>query len=353
MQGAIHGIWLNKSGNSLHPAIIPKFSAWAPVAAESDFQVVLWTNTDVLTQKDIDSLKKTNIVLADPRSCKDSPLYEYYSFFFEKGLAGDKAAFAMASDILRMAILDFTAEDKYFIYVDPNDIELTELKDDLQHLDCRMKNNKFGFSFPVGRPNQESEIFDVRNDVLIAKKNQNPEFFKQHLEAYWANLEKTYKNYKAPANNTEANILVNTISSNTSSVFFKLEKNDNSDFITKYNPIVVITQYADFKEASQLVNSGSYLHFKRVIEHGNTWLPSDEMLSQEEMASINALIQSNVVSEKSVSTATETNSFFTNIVESSYKYTKHGMYAIPVLIVILGLIIYKKSKKKIISLSVQ
>lgn len=341
MKGAIHGIWLVKPGAYIHPAIIPKLSTWVPIATETGFQVVLWTNADSLKREDIIALKSSGIIVADPKACKDSPLYKYYQFFFSKGLSGDQGAFAMASDILRMAILDFTAEDKYFIYADPNDIEFYDLKENLQHLDCRMKNNKFGFAFPIILPRADSNIFDVRNDVLIAIKGNNPEFFASHLKAYWENLESSYKAYKKPENNTEANYLVNTISNNTSPVFFRLEQSSDN-YINMNRSVSVITQYANFNETSKIVNSASYLKFKRVLENGNTWLPSKENVTLEGHAKIVSLIQQE---NTTISSRLSKESIFSDTMESARKLMIDNIYVLPVMIIAVLFIIYRKIKK--------
>jgi hypothetical protein len=291
MRGAIHGIWLVKPNGKLHPAIIPNLSTWAHVAAKDEFHVVLWTNINELAPAELAHIKASNIQIADPSACKDSPLYKYYEYFFTKGLKGDTTAFALASDVLRMAILDFTANDKYFIYVDPNDVKLLNLADNLQHLDSVMHNNKLGFSFPVGPVAANSKVFDIRNDVLIALKANNPNFFKDYLNAYWLNLEATYKKYKTPTTDAQAKLLATRISNDTSTLFFRLDQVED-------NSINIVSQFGKYSESWQAVNSSFYLTHARVTAHGNTWLPVGASLSAQEELAINDTFINGLVNEQ-------------------------------------------------------
>lgn len=291
MRGAIHGIWLVKPEGKLHPAIIPNLASWAPITTKADFHVVLWTNINELAPAELTRLKEANIQVANPAACKNSPLYKYYEFFFTKGIKGDTTAFALASDILRMAILDFTADNKYFIYVDPNDVKLPNLDINLKNLDLLMQNNKLGFAFPVGPIATDTNVFDIRNDVLIALKSNNPIFFKDYLNSYWANLEDTYKRYSKPATDTQAKLLATRISNNTSTLFFRIEQaTDNS--------INVISQFGTYSENWQKINSGFYLNHARATEHGNTWLPIAKSHNAQEELAINDIFLNSLVNEQ-------------------------------------------------------
>lgn len=294
MHGAIHGIWLVKPQGKLHQAIIPNLTTWVPTASEANFQVVLWTNINELDPTEIAHLKAVNIQVADPLACKDSPLYKYYEFFFAKGIKGDTTAFALASDILRMAILDFTANDKYFIYVDPNDVKLLNLAENLKNLDLLMQNNKLGFAFPVGPVAADTNVFDIRNDVLIALKSNNPNFFKDYLNAYWANLEATYKRYAKPTTDTQAKLLATRISNDTSTLFFRLDQATD-------NLINIVSQFGDYSENWQKINSGFYLNHARATEHGNTWLPIAKSHNAQQELAINDIFLKSLADEQQLS----------------------------------------------------
>jgi hypothetical protein len=270
MRGTIHGIWLTQRGGKLHPEIIPSLSSWVSAAASCDFSIVLWTNIKELAPEELKRLKAAKIIAIDHSACKASPLYKYFLNFLEIGIKGDKTAFALASDVLRMAILDLTENDKYFIYVDPNDIALFNLKDKLENLDLHMSHNKFGFSFNVEPTPYRSDMFDVRNDVLIALKNKNISFFKDYLNAYWEHLEKTYESYVKPSTDYQAQQQALSISNQISDNFFRVDSfNDHS--------IRVVTQFANYNELYQRVNSAMYLNSERKMMHGNTWLPIGDL----------------------------------------------------------------------------
>jgi hypothetical protein len=175
-RGSIHGVWLTKIGGSLHPKIIPNLSSLVSDAVVNDFCVVLWTNVNEIDPKELERLKAAKILVADHSYCKNSPLYKYFINFLQIGINGDKTAFALASDILRMAILDLTNDDKYFIYADPNDTKFFNLSVKLKNLDSLMVNNSFGYSFNVEPTPYRLDMFDCRNDVLIALKSKNINF---------------------------------------------------------------------------------------------------------------------------------------------------------------------------------
>lgn len=308
MRGAIHGIWLITPGGHLHPAVTKNLTSWVPAATAADFQVALWTNISELPPEDLLRLKAANIKVVDPIECQNSPLYKYYEFFFAKGLNGDTTAFALASDILRMAILDFTANDKYFIYVDPNDVKLLNLEVNLNTIDLVMQNNKLGFAFPVGPVADTTAMFDIRNDVLVALKANNPKFFESYLTAYWSNLEDTYKRYEKPSTDTQAKLFANRISNGTSTLFFRLEAADDKS-------VKVLTQFAKYSTQWQPINSGIYLNYTREVEHGNTWLPVGAPHNAQEELVINDLFLKGLSEEqKTAKLQTSFKQFYSEII---------------------------------------
>jgi hypothetical protein len=281
MRGAIHGIWFTQPSGKLHPNIIPNLSSWVSAAAANNFTVVLWTNTNEIVPDEIAKLRKAGIEVADHSLCKTSPLYKYFNIFLAKGIKGDNTAFALASDILRMAILDLTANNEYFIYVDPNDIQLHNLNAKLKRLHSHMDLNSLGYAFNVEPTPYRADMFDTRNDVLIALKQKNPEFFRDYLNAYLTNLANNHTKYVKPTTDRQAQDLENLISNQTSAVFFQV--NLFSD-----NSIRVVTSFANYHELYQLVNTEGYLQSQRLMQHGNTWLPIGELKEElEELAQYN------------------------------------------------------------------
>lgn len=280
MRGAIHGIWFTEPGGKLHPEILPNLTKIAGDAAKEDFYIMLWTNTSEIDPQEIAQLQAAHIIVSDHKACQKSPLYKYFEYFLNKGIQGDKAAFGLASDIFRMAILDFTAADKYFIYFDVNDMFMSNLAIDLHNLDQEMSDNSFGFAFPAKPIADGARILETRNDLLIARKDLNPEFFKKYLEAYWLNLKRTYKTYKKPDNDQDAKLFANIISNETSPLFFVLQIEPNL-------PIKVLAQFGDYQEYIQVVNSGTYIKYVRNSTHSSTWLQSKQAHSAQEELDLN------------------------------------------------------------------
>jgi hypothetical protein len=277
MRGIIHGIWLTQPGGTLHAQIIPNLSSWAKDATQADFSILLWTNLNELAPQEVARLQAANIVAVDYSACKASPIYKYFVHFLDLGIKGDKSAFALASDILRMAILDLTQNDKYFIYIDPNDITLLNLHASLKNLDLLMSHNKFGFTFGIEALLYEKNNFEIRNDVLIALKQQNTGFFKAYLSAYLTHIDNKYTSYVKPITDIQAQQQAALISNQVSTEFFKI-----SGFTD--NSIRVVTKFANYTELYTVVNSGAYLNSQRNMLFGNTWLPIGDL--KEEWAEL-------------------------------------------------------------------
>lgn len=272
MRGAIHGIWLTTPGGKLHPEVIPNMSAWVADAKEAGFSVMLWTNTQQIDPAELNRAEQAGIVVADHAACKNNPMYKYFYKFMQKGMDGDMTAFAIASDILRMAIMQETPNDMYFIYADPNDIAMPNLKNDLQNLDLNMRLNNLGFSFKI-TPSitiPHPGIFSLRNDVLIARKENNLNFFRDYLRSYSQYLESSADLYVKPADQIEAFKIVNSISNQITERYFHVSSTPEKAF-------KVYAQFGDYSELARVVNCDVYLQTKRELEHGSTWLPVNDV----------------------------------------------------------------------------
>jgi len=334
MRGNIHGIWLTESGGKLHPAIIPNLSSWIADAAKAEFGVILWTNIKELDPQEIGRLNDAKIVVVDHSICKKSPLYKYFSYFLAKGINGDKAAFAVASDILRMTILDFTPNDKYFIYVDANDIQLFDLQKHLTELHLHMKDNAFGFSFkvvPIKSTMSGVDFVEMRNDILIALKEKNINFFQDYLRAYWSNVDRTYKTYRKPLNADVARSQASTISNETSAEYFTVSKSHDQSFN-------IVAKFGNYIESQQIVNSDGYLKSARISEHGKTWLPSEEIVYENEELELQAKFMESLLAEKKQVQNTQSNVNITS-------------YAIFVIVVVVATSLWVFVKRKWLSRS--
>ncbi len=262
MKGTINSIWLTNN-QKLHPQIIPNLSKMVKEAKEEGFQLILWTNISQVQPDYLNKLKSLDIQVKDYSECKQSKLYIYFNNFFEKGLKGDNAAFALAADILRMSILEQTPDQQYFIYHDPNDITFLNLKKSLKDLDKMMSTNSLGFSFPIYQ--LDSRTFEVRNDLLIAKKEKNKSFFKDFFNSYQNHLKLNYKTYHKPISDVEAQAFARQISNQTSISFFTI-------YLTK--PLATIkATFGSYDELYPLINCLAFFPYDRHFEHANTWLP--------------------------------------------------------------------------------
>jgi len=269
-KGKIHGIWFTQPNGLLHPAVKTNFSGYVSDAKANNFELILWTNLKELTSSEVEALTERGVVVQDHSICKSSQFYPYFLHFLDLGIAGDKAAFALASDIFRMAILELTPEDEYYIYMDPNDTRLLNLGQDLSSLGAMFSYNSFGYSFHITK--LDSVHFHVRNDVLIAAKAINPKFFEAYLSAYAAQLEANYLTYKTPKIDREAQQFANTITLQTGSNLFAFMLNG-----------LVTAKFGEFGEAYPIVHNQCYLSYERDLENCNTWLPVGDLADEKKM----------------------------------------------------------------------
>ncbi|KTD17770.1 hypothetical protein [Legionella jordanis] len=267
MPGKIHSIWFTQASGKLHPAIVPNLLSWSKNIS-NDFSIELWTNLNELLPSEIESLKLNNIIIRDHSACNPSPLYPYFLFFFEKGLQGDKAAFALASDVLRMCILGLTPDDEFFIYVDANDTAFLDLKKNLQNLDAFTQRSNLGYSFQAVAHPEERMVY-TRNDVLIALRKIKPAFFNDYLKYYEQHLEQYHKDYVVPKTNSQAVELARNLTNSTERSFFRfIEKNDQE--------LVAFTTFANHLDYVASINCMGFFPYVRLESSANTWLPYTE-----------------------------------------------------------------------------
>lgn len=261
MKGTINSAWFTGNEGNLHSQIIPNLSTLVEPAAAKDFRVTFWTNTSQTKAEEISELEKKGIQVLDYSACSSSSFYPYFMYFFEQGIQGDKAAFALASDIFRMSILELTPAEHYFIYHDPNDITFPDLEQSLSQLTQLMFDNIFGFSFPI---DHRSSVIEIRNDLLIAKKLVNLDFFKNFFTSYKKHLEENYRSYKTPHTTSEAQLMARTISLGTGSFFF--------DIISEHELHIKAKFCTSFTKLS-FISCLSLFPYDRHFEFANTWLP--------------------------------------------------------------------------------
>lgn len=272
MQGYINGIWLAESGGKLHPAICSNLRKWADEAVSCNFGVVLWTNLAELDPNEVEMLSYRNIIVNDHSVCATSNLYEYFLFFLNMGINGDKTAFALASDVLRMAILELADKNEYFIYADPNDVLFLNLKDNLSNLQRKIGNIPFGFSFYVEQINEK--LYHTRNDVLIAHKCLNPNFFKDYLAAYLNHIKINHTRYFMPTSDAQAQKLAREISCQTGDAFFKI--------LLRKPYATVRATFGKYECLYPIVNILAHLPHERNAEYSNTWLPLRTLVEEKE-----------------------------------------------------------------------
>lgn len=271
-RGTFNGIWLSNNG-LLHKAIPQNLAKLTLAAKLNGFSIILWSNLSKLNNNEINIMESLGVILKDYSLCEKSRFYIYFYHFYQLGMAGDVTALALASDILRMAILDIANDDEYYIYADPNDLDFPYFKDDIQKLDEKFKNNSFGFSFLVmpGRDvvssasSDNNDLIFTRNDVLIAKKNINPEFFKKYFDAYEYHLKNEYKKYSKPNSNKEAEQFANQITNSTNSNFFLVLPVKPSE--------VVWARFHNYKNIYTEINAFSYFNYMQIRENSSTWMP--------------------------------------------------------------------------------
>lgn len=281
MKGSLHGIWFTNSGR-IHPKVIELLPRWARELQGTGLTAVLWTNKASLDKDTIAYFERNNVKVCDYSLCEKSKLYYYFLYFFEKGQAGDITAFALASDILRMAILDGIDEEEYYIYADPNDTEFDHLGLAVSQLERRFARNTLGFAYPIHlqvNPDQTDFRLDIRNDVLIAFKKRNPAFFRDFLECYKNSLELRHSFYLKPRTVTEAINQALTITNCTYGAFFTVTY-DEASLQSARATMATMATFGPYRATWADIFTRCYLAFTRIIDAADTWYPVENALQE-------------------------------------------------------------------------
>ena len=264
---SINGAWFSRDG-TLHPNIIPNMTAWKAEAEQVGFKVRLWTDRNGLHEGLLTTLTELGIEVIDHSQLSRSRFYPYFAYFHRLGMKGDKAAFALASDVLRMAIIEHASLADCCVYADPNDIKFVDLKRHLMKLKHSMRMCRQGFLFPIEMMETEKGLFCfLRNDTLIAHKILNPPFFLAYFSAYFKHLQDVAWRYIKPQNVCEAREFALSISNQIIDSFFEII---NSGML-----LIRPTFIADRPGSIDFRNSQLFLPSVRVHSAANTWVPRD------------------------------------------------------------------------------
>ncbi len=267
-KGTFNSIWLTGKGKGLYPSLVENMLRHSSIIQAADFEHVLWTNLDELKEGAADGLRDAGVVIKDHKECEKSSLYRYFKYFLEKGIDGDVAAFALASDILRNAIMQLSEPGQYYVYYDANDTVFKDLEASLKDID-KLKNDWDHF-FCV---KCSAVYIDIRNDVIITRKS-NSEYIEMYLRAYEKNLKETYASYTKPTSDKDAVAAARKISA---PAFWVLEETDPSkaDCVEDGPPVLRMTTTFGYSRLVPVrnIDCNKVLPYEQDTRNMLTWLP--------------------------------------------------------------------------------
>lgn len=265
MHGTVNGIYFQKNG-TIPEEVIQNMSKAAVDANKTDFLCCFWTNAAILSSEVRDRLVEGGVVIRDYKEV-DEPLRNRITEFIAKGDNGDIAAYALASDLLRVAIAGLAPAHQITIYSDPNDITFESLGTDLANLPESFSQNPWGFSFPIELVDfyDEQPVALLRNDRMIVRKDNNPKFFAEFFVRYIMVVEKEILNYKETNDDSSKKQQLDRISSFVTSIPFN---------VTKSGSVFMANNVGSLAKISS-IDFASYIKSDRNIKHGNQWRESD------------------------------------------------------------------------------
>ncbi len=289
-------------------------SQWKKKAVKCNFTIVLWTNLNELAEEEKKSLESLGITFNDYSICEMSRFYRYFLYFLNQGIAGDKAAFGLASDIFRMSLLELAPADQYFIFVDGNDILLPDLENNLNKMMQSFYLNQLGLTFLIiPHPNHPGD-YHVSNEVVVALKRINPNFFKDYFEAYKNNLEKTHKQYSRPTTYEEAHTMVALISNQVTNNFF--------GYYCTGGVVAIFAKFGLYEEPLFSLNC-TLLPYKRETQFSNTWIPEKSTLPERQNSELD--VNSIITYERLLNPNANTNGEYREHLDSCLKMINEAL----------------------------
>ncbi len=284
----IAAVYFLQKGSLLPEGCVESIIETAIVGSKANFFFEFWTNIDTLDQATINSLTNSNIEVKDYNSLRAkehqhpiNAIIDIIKNFVQLGDEGDIAAYAAASDVLRIAIATSLKKDTLYIYYDCNDTFFgPDLLEQLRRLPQEFNQNPWGLAF-------EHTPGDLRNDRMIVRKINNPRFLNAFFLDYFQLVGEHYEKYKGCETEALKQSFITTITCFTS--LFRMQGKlitPNRDLfsIDSSGRIVVLfrnhrhtsfsskTNYlVDYQASSNAVNFATYITSERVAEKSCSW----------------------------------------------------------------------------------
>lgn len=189
---SIHGIWFSYDGKVPNSVLNELKNRVCGIKNLQKSSIEFWTDIHRISKDVLEYLNKINVKIKDYHLIKSRWL-----IFIEKALNmayknEDYCCFAIASDILRVAIID-NIKDEFFLYADINDIKVDTSK--LLLFKEKMKKMDKDLALPI--------VMDIvkNNDFIITYRNKTSSHF---VDSYFKYLSDNFDKYKKPNNRSEA-----------------------------------------------------------------------------------------------------------------------------------------------------
>lgn len=263
MTNSINSVYFNKNGLIPEEAV-DYLTQLAADTKTTGFSVHFWTEVAILNPEIKTKLNTAGVIIHDDQEVEE-PLASVIRKFVNQGHNGDLTSYAIASDILRIAALKKAGYNDLYIYFDCNDIRFSNLASELPKVKERFSKNPWGLSFPINRLEFLAErVYEKRNDVIIAKKNQNPFFFFLFLQRFTEVVLEKHPQYKITNDPELQKKQADKISSFVTSIPFDILANQLHIIMTPYYKIIGSAPIED-------VDITYYLTIEHLREAGNSW----------------------------------------------------------------------------------
>lgn len=292
--GKMVAIYFLKKDDLFAEDILQNIMYITKACKDSNFSSEFWTNVETFDPVAFSVLAREGVKIKDYTSLEEKYV-DIIRYFVELGNQGDKAAYAAASDILRVAMAEsLEADTLLYVYYDCNDTVFSKLQEDLGQLPDKFEKNPWGLAFQhyTGFP------IDLRNDRMIVRKKNNPEFLEAFFREYFESVQNHYQKYKWCQDEDTKQRFITKITC-FSSLFDIDMKNQQirakkklSFYINEANGVIHVPPRArilnshlvNYRASSEEINFSTYITSNQVLEKSCSWREFDLRLDNLEWA---------------------------------------------------------------------
>jgi len=273
MIGTLNSIYFTPDGH-IPELVLNNVKQIALEANDTGYAVCFWTDIRVLSETSKDILNASGVIIRDYYEVM-RPLRDIIARFVGQGHQGDITSYVLASDLLRVAAAEIAPSDQLYIYADANDIVFTQLARDLKNLSSPFYTNPWGLSFPACATRVEQQIIGmIRNDVMLFRRDNNPDFIDLFLSQFAVNAQIRTSDYLVTSDQQLNKKQLDYMSCFTSQLPFN---------ITRAGDRITMAYVSQKMAPLTDIDALRYIQFKRVLSAGNSWRSEAQLADDHEI----------------------------------------------------------------------